>query len=236
MIERHDLEWTPQQIRDFWDYYSGNPAVADQYFAGLMGRSLLDYVQRRIRIGTAVDVGCGRGHLLKLMMKRGSDVYGADQSPLSVEEVRSELAGMPQFKDVGVGTRGLPDAIADTVFMVEVVEHLNETALTDALEEARRLLKPGGHLVLTTPNEENLDQAKIMCPDCGAVFHQMQHVRSWSATSLAERLSTGGFRCLSSEGTALTPYSGILNVIYRSLYFLRHRGRRPNLIYIGAKV
>jgi hypothetical protein len=64
----------------------------------------------------------------------------------------------------------------------------------------------------------------------------MQHVRSWSATSLAERLSTAGFRCRSSEGTALTPYEGIINVIYRSMYFLRHRGRRPNLIYIGAKV
>ena len=110
MIERHDVEWTPQQIRDFWDYYSGNPALTGQYFAGLMGRSLLDYVQRRIRIGTAIDVGCGRGHLLKLLMTRGSDVYGADQSPVSVEEVRSELAGMPRFKDAVVGTRGLPAA------------------------------------------------------------------------------------------------------------------------------
>ena len=56
--ERHDLEWTPQQVRQFWDYHSSNPALVGQYFAGMVGRSLLRYVGKHIRIGTAVDVGC----------------------------------------------------------------------------------------------------------------------------------------------------------------------------------
>lgn len=233
--KRHDLEWTPQRVRRFWDYHSSNPALTDTYFTGLMGRSLLRYVGRRIRIGTAVDVGCGHGHLMQFLMRRGTDVYGADQSPVSVERANAQFAGMAHFRGATVGTHALPDAVADTVFMVEVVEHLDDAALNDALDEARRLLKPGGHLVLTTPNEENLDASKIMCPDCGAVFHQVQHVRSWSADALARRVATHGFECRSSEGTALTRYNGIFDAAYRYLYYLRRKGNRPNLIYIGTK-
>lgn len=232
---RHDLEWTPQQVRRFWDYHSSNPALVGQYFTGLMGRSLLRYVGRRVRIGTAVDVGCGRGHLMQFLMRCGTEVYGVDQSPVSVEKVNAQFAGMEHFKGATVGTHVLPDAVADTVFMVEVVEHLDEAALSDALDEARRLLKPGGHLVLTTPNEENLDASKIMCPNCLAVFHQVQHVRSWSADALARRVTAHGFECRSSEGTALTRYNGVFDAAYRFLYYLRHKGNRPNLIYVGTK-
>jgi len=98
------------------------------------------------------------------------------------------------------------------------------------------LLRPNGKLVLTTPNEENLDASKIICPNCSAVFHRMQHVRNWSADALAERLAANGFSCSSSEGVILTPYSGLLNIVYRYLYQLRHRGVRPTLIYIGSKI
>jgi len=232
----HEIEWTPDQVRRFWDYHGSNPNLTSQYFGGLMGRSLLDYVARRIRIGTAVDVGCGRGHLMEFLMERGSDVYGSDQSPASVEMIRAQFAHMKHFRSAAVGTQEFASDIADTVFMVEVVEHLDEPAFNNALSEAHRLLRPGGHLVLTTPNEENLEASKIMCPNCQAIFHRMQHVRTWSGQSLAERVALHGFCCTTSQGVALTPYRGVLNVAYRWLYLLRHRGDRPTLIYIGAKV
>lgn len=231
-----EIEWTAEQVRSFWDYHGSNEARTAQYFGAQMGRSLLDYVAKRINIGTAIDVGCGRGHLLQYLMQRGHDVYGSDQSPASIDLICSQLTGAPHFKGASVGTQGLPDGVADTLFMMEVVEHLNDEALDRALNEAHRLLKRGGHLVLTTPNQEDLDATKIMCPNCMTVFHQMQHVRSWSADTLAARVAAHGFRCRSSEGEALTPYSGLLNAAYRRLYLMRHKGARPSLIYIGTKV
>jgi 2-polyprenyl-3-methyl-5-hydroxy-6-metoxy-1,4-benzoquinol methylase len=233
--ERHDLEWSPQQVQRFWDYHSSNPALTGQYFAGSVGRSLLRIVGKYIRIGTAVDVGCGGGQLMGFLMQRGHNAYGADQSPVTVEGINRKFAGMRHFKGASVGTEALPDAVADTVFMVEVVEHLEDEALGHALEEARRLLRPGGHLVLTTPNEENLEASKIICPSCLAVFHQVQHVRSWSAASLAERLSAHGFEARLSKPMALTRYAGIFDAAYRLFYYLRRKGDRPNLIYIGTK-
>jgi len=230
-----EIHWTPERVLNFWDYHGSNPALTGQYFGGMMGRSLLDYVGRHITIRTAVDVGCGRGHLMQFLMQRGSDVYGSDQSPASIELICREFAGMPHFKGATVGTQALPDAIADTVFMVEVIEHLDDDTLDAALREAHRLLKPGGHLVLTTPNEEDLDASKIMCPNCHTVFHRMQHVRSWSAPGLSARVALNGFRTKRSEGVVLTPYSGLLDAIYRRLYLFRRRGHRPSLIYIGTK-
>jgi 2-polyprenyl-3-methyl-5-hydroxy-6-metoxy-1,4-benzoquinol methylase len=233
--EPRDIEWTDEQIRTFWDYHSRNPALTDQYFSGMMGRSLLRYTARRIRIGTAVDVGCGRGQLIQFLMQRGSDVYGADQSPESVKLVCAQFADLVRFQGAAVGTEALPGEIADTVFMVEVIEHLGDKVLQSALDEAHRLLKPGGHLVLTTPNKENLEASKIICPNCLTVFHQMQHVRSWSADTLAAKVGQHGFQCRSAEGVVLTTYDGILDTLYRWLYLLRHSGNRPSLIYIGAK-
>ncbi|MCL6740396.1 class I SAM-dependent methyltransferase [Sphingomonas sp. RB56-2] len=233
--ERHDLEWTSEQVRRFWDYHSGNPALVGQYFAGTVGRSLLRFVEKHIQIGTAVDVGCGGGDLMLFLMQRGHDVYGVDQSPVTVEGINDRFAGLGHFKGATVGTDRLSDGIADTVFLVEVVEHLDDAALNNSLDEARRLLKPGGHLVLTTPNEEDLEASKIQCPNCLAVFHQVQHVRSWSAETLSRRVSLQGFETRVSKPTALTRYDGAFDSAYRLFYYLRRRRHRPNLIYIGTR-
>jgi 2-polyprenyl-3-methyl-5-hydroxy-6-metoxy-1,4-benzoquinol methylase len=117
--------------------------------------------------------------------------------------------------------------------MLEVVEHMDDEALTRALRDAHRILKPGGHLVLTTPNDEDLRAAKRMCPECGAVFHQMQHVRSWSAATLAEFVGKFGFETQSAKAIVLSRYRGLMGMAHR-LRFARRK--RPNLVYIGMKL
>jgi SAM-dependent methyltransferase len=228
---QHEIDWTPEQVRRFWDYMGATPGFEDLYFAKRSGRALIRHVARKIRIGTAVDMGCGRGDLLHLLLDRGYDAYGADQSQASVDAVNARFQGNPHFHGAVVGT-ALPDGIADTVFMLEVVEHMDDGALTQALGDARRILRSGGHLVLTTPNDENLQAAKRMCPECGAVFHQMQHVRSWTAQTLSQFLERIGFVCRSADATVLSSHSGLMGIAHK----LRYTGRkRPNLVYIGVK-
>jgi 2-polyprenyl-3-methyl-5-hydroxy-6-metoxy-1,4-benzoquinol methylase len=224
-FSRHSVEWTPDRIERFWDFNS--VALADTYFAAQVGHSVVRYVSRRIRIGTALDLGCGNGSLMLHLANAGHDVTGVDQSPASIKAAALKLWGNPFFRGVSVSATGLDPV--DTVFMVEVIEHMDDGALDSAIDAARKLLKPGGHVVLTTPNNENLDAARRMCPDCGCVFHQMQHVRSWTAGSLSDYMASRGFNAVVCEPTLFSTRLGILAMVDR----LRFRGREPHLVYIG---
>jgi SAM-dependent methyltransferase len=233
MFEPHKIAWTPEHVRRFWDSYSSNPSLEDTYFAKSVGRHLIDYVSRRIRIGTAVDFGCGRGDLIGYLLARHA-CYGVDQSPESVATVNQRFKDHPRFKGAFVDSREIEAASADAVFAVEVVEHLDDASLEGLLSGAHRVLKPGAHLVVTTPNSEDLLKSEVMCPNCGCAFHNMQHVRSWSAESLSEYLRRFGFRG-SAKRTTLSPRNGVGRLAQMTLH---HVTRRPNnqLIYIGAAV
>lgn len=223
-FEQHEIDWTRERIERFWDYYSGNRALEDTYFARISGRQLIDYVRKRIRIGLAVDIGCGRGDLIGFLLDRGFRAYGMDQSTESVELVRRRFSSKALF--LGAGNEPPP---ADTAFMLEVVEHMDDAALSGALADVRRILKPGGHLVITTPSEENLDKEKIMCPECGSTFHRMQHVRSWSADTLASHLAQHGFATVVCEPHRLGWRLGLMGRLDR----IRFRHQKPNLIFVG---
>jgi 2-polyprenyl-3-methyl-5-hydroxy-6-metoxy-1,4-benzoquinol methylase len=224
MFRPHEIEWTPERIARFWDYYSSNPALSETYFAQRVGRSVVEYVGKMIDIGTAVDIGCGRGDLIDHLLRAGFPAYGMDQSQSSISTVLARFRDNPLF--LGAGNE---PPQAETAFMLEVVEHMNDEALDQALGAARRLLKPGGHLVVTTPNEEDLDASKVMCAECGCIFHRIQHVRSWSARTLRARLESAGFQAIRCEPYRLEWRHGLMGEIDK----IRFRRQKPNLIYIG---
>ena len=74
----------------------------------------------------------------------------------------------------------------------------SNSALSDAYLSAyfasfRQLLAPDGIAIITTPNDEDLHASETYCPHCDQVFHRWQHLRSWTAESLAAAVSTNGF-------------------------------------------
>ena len=218
---KHDVDWTPETIRRFWDNYESEGT----YFSELVGRSLLDFIG--LPAGTAVDIGCGHGGLVRHLLDRGWNVYAVDQSPESAALVTNTFAQNPRFKGSSV-----PDQSVDAVFLIEVVEHLNDRALDNAVADARRMLKPDGRLIVTTPNNEDLKQSTVVCPECLARFHKMQHVRSWSAKTLADRLDSYGFRG-AATATLLSRWTGPKALLHRLFY--RFRGLHPHLVYVGVK-
>lgn len=227
-MQVHQLEWTPERIQAFWDHYSKG---REAYFSGLHGRSLIAYARRRIRIGTPLDYGCGSGHLLSYLADAGcSTVYGVDQSPESRAATIRRIGGRAE---VHVGAEPDPESV-DTAFLVEVVEHMDDAALDSALAAIRGALKPGGHLVITTPNEEDLAASSVLCAECGAIFHVMQHVRTWTASSLGAQLESRGFETVRAEATILSPYSGLLDRLWRVTKVAL--GAKPHLVYIGRKI
>jgi 2-polyprenyl-3-methyl-5-hydroxy-6-metoxy-1,4-benzoquinol methylase len=100
--------------------------------------------------GTLLDVGCGRGELWPHVADRFAAYAGADA-------VRYD--GFPDAAafhriDLDAGRVPLPDGSADVVAAVETIEHLeNPRAFA---RELTRLAKPGGWVVVTTPNQLSL--------------------------------------------------------------------------------
>jgi len=104
-------------------------------------------MERITRIGAILDVGCGRGAWLAAMRRWGFACHGVEPSAEACARAR-ELGlavACGQLWDAG-----FPDASFDVVRFNHVLEHLHDPGR--ALAEARRVLRPGGLLVVAVPN------------------------------------------------------------------------------------
>jgi SAM-dependent methyltransferase len=238
-LRRWPLEWTPEHVQRHWDWHAQNPDLEHTYFSLRLGDDLLAHVGRRIPLrGTLLDLGCGPGHLLEKALGRGLRVTGVDASPRSIARVVERLGGRPGFQGAQAGPASavpLPDACADIVTVVETVEHLDDAQLAGVLREAGRLLRPGGHVVVTTPNEERLGELTVTCPACGCAFHQFQHVRSFSAATLRALVEGHGFSTRWCQAVLLSFLPTWMRPFHRLVY-RRVKGRPPHLVYVGARL
>ncbi len=114
-----------------------------------------------VRPGERVlDVACGRGELVLQSALRGATAIGLDYAVAATRLTRRALGRLPDEERgrTGVvwmdGTRmGFPSGSFDVVFMVDYVEHLYPHELDRSLDEAYRVLKPSGRLIIhTAPN------------------------------------------------------------------------------------
>lgn len=97
-----------------------------------------------------LDVGCGTGGLWPFVRGRFRRCLGVDA--VRYEELPDEI----EFRriDLDAGCVPLPDAGADVVVSVETIEHLENPRAF--MRELVRVAKPGGHVVITTPNQLSL--------------------------------------------------------------------------------
>lgn len=94
-----------------------------------------------------LDVGCGVGTYLKAFRQFTSDVYGVEVDSKRAEEAHKIT---PNVSVAPAEKLPFDDATFDVVFSNEVLEHVDDDR--KAVEEAVRVLKPGGHFVVFAPN------------------------------------------------------------------------------------
>ena len=100
----------------------------------------IDATMRAIRPGKVIELGCGSGRYLHALHERGWDVLGVDvvsqtADYIMIADLSQPLALAPEF---------------DVVISAETIEHIVDT--DRFLRSCAALLKPGGLLILTTPN------------------------------------------------------------------------------------
>lgn len=192
--KNHTIEWTDEQISSLWDWYAKDPATDDFYFSRRFGSHILALCSLvKVKSLRVLDFGCGRGFMLDAIRARGRQwqYYGLDFSEKSIEILqlkKPEAAILASHLPTE-----LPEDSFDLITLIEVIEHLDDEKLWSTLLECKRLLRPGGVLLITTPNAENLEKSMNYCPECGAIYHRWQHQRSWTITELLQYTEEKGF-------------------------------------------
>ncbi|MGI9179336.1 MAG: class I SAM-dependent methyltransferase [Longimicrobiaceae bacterium] len=103
------------------------------------------------------DVGCGSGYGCKILKEAGAAaVYGSDISRSSIRFARSRYPDAAEFSVQGITElSGYADDSFEVTISSEVLEHIKEYGMEDqALSELKRITRPGGLLVVATPNSE----------------------------------------------------------------------------------
>ena len=199
VFTEHPIKWNDAEVARLWNWYSRTSPYREMYFAKRFGATILRACTVRLNEPlTILDFGCGPGFLWDHIRQSGAAwrYIGADFSPDSTRQLAERARGDPQFVAAHFLERlplPLPEASVDAVFLVEVVEHVDDNYLEPILREMQRVLRPGGRLVVTTPNAEDLGAAMRLCPECGAIFHEWQHVRTWDAATLTAYAKRFGF-------------------------------------------
>ena len=103
----------------------------------------------------AVDLGCGRGEWLELLKEEGFDARGVDLDEGMLVACK-ELGLNAQVGDAVGFLKELPEASQVIVSGFHLVEHIAFADVQALVQEALRVLKPGGLLILETPNPENI--------------------------------------------------------------------------------
>ncbi|MGM9428191.1 glycosyltransferase [Hydrogenophaga sp. MI9] len=103
----------------------------------------------------AVDLGCGRGEWLELLVESGFDATGIDLDEGMLAASRER--GLTVVRgDALAHLLSLPDNSQAVVSAFHLIEHLPFDALQTLVSQSLRVLRPGGLLILETPNSENL--------------------------------------------------------------------------------
>jgi 2-polyprenyl-6-hydroxyphenyl methylase/3-demethylubiquinone-9 3-methyltransferase len=172
----------------------------------------LRFLLGHIRAGQRVlDLGCGEGRFADELQRAGADVLGVD---VAGEPLRRAHAAHPELELALIPCEAewdLPDAAFDVVWAGEVIEHVADTA--GWLSEVRRVLRPGGMLLASTPAHPLLRRlALALVP--GAWERDLdprgEHLRFYTRRSLEELLADFRFEGVEVRAVGPRPVPRVL--------------------------
>lgn len=147
-----------------------------------------------------LDVGCGPGTLAG-NFAAGHEWIGTDLSTRQIEFAQRTY-GATGARFYRATPAGLPGDVGpfDAVTMVELIEHLPQALADETIGEALELLRPGGRLVITTPNFRSAWPAlEAAVNRLGDVSYGFQHVNRFDGERLVALLRRHGLAQPRSE-------------------------------------
>jgi SAM-dependent methyltransferase len=145
-----------------------------------------------------LDLGCGNGVFLELLRERSVRGVGVDSFPSCIEACRKKglearQAELLQFVET-------TDEKYDGIFCSHIVEHLTPQTVLKLFAHSRRILRPGGRIIIVTPNTRDIE---VMTE---RFWLDITHVRPYPIPLLERMLEHEGFTI---EKSGIDPDSGI---------------------------
>lgn len=122
-------------------------------------------------VQSILELGCGNGEVTNLLSDKfnivGIDISMDRLRHVNAKKVKASIAQVP-FKN----------SLFDLILCVSVLEHLSDDIFRAAIKEITRLSRK--YILITIPDDENMNLKLVRCPECNAVFHTHGHFQSFS--------------------------------------------------------
>jgi 2-polyprenyl-3-methyl-5-hydroxy-6-metoxy-1,4-benzoquinol methylase len=140
-----------------------------------------------------LELGCGSGQLASVLCKQGASMIASDIAQTAIDHAR-KLHPEVDFRTHSAEALPYEDGSFDIVMSFDVLEHLPN--VDQHLREVRRVLKPGGHYLLQTPNKAS--NAIFETLKCRSLQWKKYHPSLHFFGQLRHRLNRNGFffRCV----------------------------------------
>ncbi|HEV2364514.1 MAG TPA: methyltransferase domain-containing protein [Caulobacteraceae bacterium] len=154
-------------------------------------------------MGVFVSVGCSDRHYFDWLDK----AFRPSERHLALEAYREKPSQLPANVEWIANTAGNMAAVAresaDAVFAGQVVEHLWAEELAGFFMEASRVLKPGGLLIVDSPNEKTVHDLGWNHPEHTLEFRPADAVRLFELAGFRVTKAVGHWLCRSADGGLL---------------------------------
>ncbi len=151
-----------------------------------------------------LDIGCYDGTFLSLIRNRNNNFFGLETSDWGIEQCRKKDIDAKQFFFDDKTNLPFEDSFFDLVAAGEVIEHIFDTDFF--LEEIRRVLKPDGKLLLSTPNIASLGRRLMLFFGINPIIElspnepdSSGHIRYFTFKTLKRLLEKHNFKVIVSK-------------------------------------
>ena len=190
-IRPEPLVWSHELVSRFWDGVSKAGLDAPVAFGRQNKEAVLWLTRNHLAPGGRhLDYGSGDGELAAYLIRKGYPFAVFEPSLDRQSRSNSALNGIEGF----LGAAGAADAgTFDVVTCFEVIEHLLDDDFERVCDEIAAYVRPGGKLIISCPNSEDLALSTVYCPVSNKMFHRWQHVRSISPDMMSGIWRIRGF-------------------------------------------
>lgn len=139
--------------------------------------------------GTVLEIGCGRGVMLRMMKEAGIKAYGIDSSEEAVKYCQEK--GLDAIHGDAIShIASLAAASLGGIFCGHVIEHMQPAQAMEFIKESYRVFKPGANIIIITPNPKDLRTTERFWLD-------ITHIRPYPEKLLVALLKREGFEKIS---------------------------------------